>query len=379
MEKIPVAPNVLRASFTERILDHLTGLNFDKFAKNLDSAHITTRMGAVVTEHLTNRNLDVLGENALNAGIFERPEAAPWSAYMAIVDTITDSESERTTSTNSSLCLTNTLIRFDSNLGRDRFQYVAEGALAGIQVSTMPRIRSGGQRELIIHDMSYADLSTLGRIATALMRRQYLPVAGRNIRGFAQQTIETMTENGFRMYLPFELANRAIQQEEILGADSLLSSGNLTRIGRAMRQALTATQSELETAQNKGKRDELDDWLLQIQRRYGDRPHIEARTRFISDKSAAPVSRTPMGVAIKDQVEQRVHEFKKPYKERDWDKVMRDIWSLASGLGASEGVGALLRALSTIARASATSGKGMLVDRRELRKLEYKDNSNKPH
>src|SRR5688572_9650139 len=106
-------------------------------------------MGAVVTEHLTNRNLDVLGDNALNAGIFERPEATPWSAYMAIVDTITDSASERTTSTNRSLCLTNTLIRFDSNLGRDRFQYVAEGALAGIQVSTMPRIRSGGQPELV--------------------------------------------------------------------------------------------------------------------------------------------------------------------------------------------------------------------------------------
>lgn len=365
-----VAPSLLQVGFTDRVLTHLTGLHMDRLGENVRGAEIISRLGTVVTEGLTNRNIDVIGYNALNVGVIPGAEETPWSAYAEIMDPIVGAESERAPSADSNLYPTNTLIRFENGLGRDRFHHFIESSLTGIPNQTRPSIRIAGPRELIAHDFLYADNATVGRIGTAFLRMQYKKSMGRNLQGIAEHTISDITEKGLRAHLPEDLAERADSQEASLGAETLLSSGNLSIVGRAMREVLLPSEREIEIAQDQGiTQEELVARHLRLQRGHGRMPHIEARTRFVTSGTPIPISSTPMGTELRKQAEELYYGYKSSYQERDWGKVAQDIWSLATGLGAAEGIVAFAQAASIVVRACSTSAWGMASDRRRLRSL----------
>lgn len=334
----------------------------DILGENAIKVGIVASLGQVASNDLTERHLDLIGSNAINAGIIERAaKEAPWSALMEITDTITSSESRRITEgDNNSPALTNTLVRFDGTVGRDRFQHMAESLFAGIPSSSMPRIRQSSSRELVIHDFPYSDNATLGRLATALLRKQYEGL-GPMRRSFTQSSIERIMEGGLLDYLPEELAERAQRQGARLGSQTLLSSGNISIIGRAMREALVPAD-ELEKAEQTDTKKTLLAARLPIQRARGNRPFVEGRARFVSSGEPIPISQTPMRIVLTDQVGGRVADYQRPYKEHDWNKVMQDMWSLGSGLGVVEIAAAVIRAGWTVTRASEASTRGMIVD-----------------
>jgi hypothetical protein len=144
-------------------------------------------------------------------------------------------------------------------------------------------------------------------------------------------------------------------QKEIFGetaAGTLLSSGNLSYIGRSMRQALAGRK-------------------LEVQRPRDNRPLIEAGTDFISRGDASiPISRTNVGHAMKVQGVAYGNELLKPVKERDLVEIGSRLWDLATGLGIKEGILPAARATGTLTLATGAALHGAVADscaRRRLR------------
>jgi hypothetical protein len=317
----PVAPSVLNRGIAERIGDHLTTGQFDRLANNLGQAGVTEFLG----------------------------DAAPWTGFADTMSGITDVETKLTSeaSPKSPLHLTQVRVTFEGPTERERFDHLNDLALAGVGDLSLPYTRVDGQNRLILHNYSYAEIRTLGRVGTALLRRQFIEEMGPNILGVTQKTIGDIEASDITDYMPEELLRRMAAQKETFGdaaSGTLLSSGNLSHIGMSMREVLAGR-------------------TLEVQRPRSNRPLIEAGTDFISNGNAMPVSRTTIAHTLKVQGANYGQELIKPVKERDLLGVASRLWDLATGLGIKEGVIPAVRATGTLTMATSAALQEAMVDR----------------
>lgn len=325
------APEALDVGFMARIDEVVTQWQFRKLTSNLNREGI----------------IDFLGPEAVDA---------PFDTYMSVLDTIEDAQAlvdPANTPGHATLA-----VRFTGEPERDRFHRLLELTLAGVHGPTMPALRPGAEgNTLNLHSFGYADLSSAGRIATALLAKQYGSALGRNRRLTINHTINEMQTNGVMDYLPPQLVDRVAYLQERFGEAAghiIMASGHLSLLGTTLRGVLDS-----------------DEKTLAVQRPRGCRPAIEEDVSFYTIRSVegtgAPISGTSIGYTLKGQVYERKEDFLEPYRKRRLAKAGEDLWSMLSGLGITEGIASGARAIGTVAIATAAAWWSKVVDAEEKR------------
>ncbi|HKR82000.1 MAG TPA: hypothetical protein VJR27_03290 [Candidatus Saccharimonadales bacterium] len=326
-EQTGIAPEALSLGFVARVDEYVTSRQFNTLATNLE------REGVIAA----------LGDTAIDT---------PWQAFMEVTDGITAATAE----SGADPALMNVAITFTDTKARERFHNLYDLLLAGIHGLAMPHLRSGGPRELRAWNFSYADLSTAGRAGTALLRQEYGKTLGPNLRLIQANTVGDIASGNVMHYIPDRLRTRVAQQREDLSQlfdeetadESLLSSGRLGIVGKAMREAQHSVGMV----------------SLAVQRPRSNRPRIEEKTHFFARGADIPLSHTTIRRTIIEQVRDGVEELTRPYKERNLVKVGQDLWDIVTGLGMAQGAGSAVRALGTISAASVAALWGMRTDQR---------------
>lgn len=329
------APEALNLGFVARVSEHVTKWQFNRLTTNLDREGVTEFLGPEAAE-------------------------APFDTYMGLLDTI--ERADVVEDPDNSPDHTSLAVHFTHQEGRDRFHRLLDLALAGIHGPTMPAIRPGLNNELLyLRNFSYPDLSTLGRIGTVLLIKQYDTDLGRNRRLTLNHTLDEIKDSGVMDYLPPQLLSRIAYLKERFGekaGDIILTSGHLSLLGSALRE-------ELDDGENP----------LPIQRPRGYRPVIEEDASFHVIRSVkstgAPVSGSGLGRAVAGQLTDRAEDFMEPFKKRKLAKAGEDSWSIMTGLGITEGIFSGARAIGTmvVAVGAALWSKGIDYNEKRHRGL----------
>lgn len=325
------APAALNVRYVERVSEHVTTWQFNRLTANLGREGV----------------MDFLGPEAAEA---------PFDTYMGLLDTI--ERADPVDDPDNSPGHASLAVHFAEQKGRDRFHRLADLSLAGIHGPTTPAIRTGLNSELLyLRNFSYPDVSTLGRIGTALLIKQYGPELGRNSRLTLNHTIDEMRDNGVIEYLPGALQERIAYLRERFGekaGEIILTSGHLSLLGSTLRKELGDDKAP-----------------LPIQRPRDCRPAIENDARFHTIRSVkstgAPVSGMGLGRKVTDQLTERVYDFWDSFRKGNLAKAPEDIWSILTGLGITEGVFSAVRAVGTMAIAAGVALWGKGVDYQEKR------------
>lgn len=314
-----------------------------------------------VTESVTHWQSGLLTNNLAHVGAtglltaMQGFEDRPWDAYMSVMNGITTAEAtpylSEAPGANGYMSLK---VGFKDELAREAFQTFAGYTFTGISGYRIPHMRNYGP-ELQIQNFSHPDLCTVGRVGSALFRHQYGSQLGPNARLLDSRTLRQIREDrpgrGYGPYLPASLIDYIDppnNSDRPLPDNVLFTSGRLSIVGAQVRQVLT--ERELP---------------LPLQRERGRTPNIEKGLRFVQTQSTAgmPLSGGTIGNVLTEQVWGRWSEYRDPIRERDYTKAGEQLWSLASGLGATEGIGMAAKASWALTRASVVALRGLIRDR----------------
>jgi len=329
MSELGIAPEALQDGFIDGITTYLTDKAFDKLYDNLEREKITKSLGEFV------------GDRAI---------VTPWQDFMEVTDSITGAEPKASPNTPGALIM-NVKIKGEAN--RAFLHDIFESTFNGISGEDMPRIREDG-KSLTIRNLRYADISSIGRLGTATMRKEFADTLGPNIHLVQTGKIGEIESTSVVDHLPTELLDRINHNKQAFGKradDTLLSTGNIGLIGLAARQV-------------------LGDSELAIQRPRRNRPKIEKGVILLSNGADVPTSQVTMRETLKGQALDVFDEFAEPYRERKFIKAGKEIWNILSDFGISDGVGSFVRAVSTVSWASGVSLKNMALNKHRLHAIQ---------
>jgi hypothetical protein len=184
--------------------------------------------------------------------------------------------------------------------------------------------------------LSHADVVSLGRVGTAFFLEEYGNMLGRNKRAVIQKTVGEIHESGVMPFLPAELRERVEMQADTIGPDTLLTSGRISVLGLATRDALQKRHA-----------------MMFMQRPRDNRPAIEDGISFPAQSShkGIPLSDSSIGGQIVDDLTNRVYEIAGPARRRDVAGTAGSIANIIGGMGLTEIGSAVGGSLITVGRA----------------------------
>jgi hypothetical protein len=348
-----IVPRALELGFVDRLEEYVTAVQLGKLGVGL----CEEGMLAHLDNQLTGRQFTRLGRNMEEQGLTDRlgPDGrrAPWTGMMRIMDEVTFAEATLNQEGPPKHMLL--VVKTTSTRARDDLHGFYEHMLAGTHGPTRPEVRATGPREIRVNNFSHPDACTPGRAATSWFAQENADL-GRNLRLILQRNLDQIEASGVTAVMRPELVARMDEQRETLAflgeenpGGTLLTSGNLSLIGSAVRRALKDTGP------------------LDMQRPRGHRPAVEDGAVFYTRKSSSvvglPVSGTTLGRTLQGQIMERVEDIVDPVKKRQLIVAGERIWGILSGLGVNEGVGSAVRALATVSMATGVALKGTVTDK----------------
>ncbi|HSX08198.1 MAG TPA: hypothetical protein VLG11_04870 [Candidatus Saccharimonadales bacterium] len=298
-EQVTIVPSALELSFGDRLTEAVTRHNLHVVGRNLEHRHVLTYL-----------------EERVGASAIERP----WDAFDQLTSTIAAADISASEDTAPGYFTAH--IEFDHKEGRDEFKSFYRRLLAGISDPNMPELDPDGTHFLTAKNLSYADISTGGRVGQILFNRQYKDQK-QNLR-VLNGTAQTIDQSGVLREAPdelrewFELHHYGISTRI---EESLPVTGQLGIVGQAMRSELAARGLSQD-----------------VQRPKGNRPFIEARATFKAKitedekgRAGAATSVTGLGTELSQQATAPFRELLDKAREREWAPLGREVIDTATG------------------------------------------------
>ncbi len=316
----------------------------------------------LVSQYATNTQYTTFAKNMEERGLTEwladrapQPDESAWGGFTAVTDEIVDGTVEAVDAEKQKLDVT---IECDSRPVAKELAQLMHISWAGIPPDADPPFiwPTKTARKITIEGLRYADWSTLGREgSTTLYQAQESTSVADAVR-FA--TAEELSDPTILGMLSEPLAARVEYQRNI-SPSSYVSSGRLAIVGAKLRDALAGSTVIEENPKAKKQTNPQ----FTIQRPYGSTPKIEERTKFFTSDDDIPLSVISLGQLLGKNFGDRMQDLKKPYKERDFSKVIEDLYDIATGLGVTQGGGMMLRAIMTLSGATYNGVKTMTSER----------------
>ncbi len=305
-----VAPG--RGEFLRRAEQYITDVQFARITHNLGETGVIDFLGG--RENAWTNFRDVVG------GITEA------RAELDLASTARYAKAHR----RHPLDLTTTFITFKDRDARASYHDLQDLALAGIGGTFMPHARDIGKAGLEVRNFSYAEARTFGRLGTATFTTQFRgrdTLTATGLRVVVQQDLNTIETSG--VDLPSELQSHMAQQRQDLApvfgeevGNTLLTSGNFSLVGRALRQEL----------EGRGP--------LAVQREWGNRPKVEDGANFISRDTSGgiPLSRATVGAEVAHSIRGHVEGIAEPFRGGHVTHMVAGAWEVVSDLGLTAGI-----------------------------------------
>jgi hypothetical protein len=333
----------------------------DLFPGALDRSY-----GQLLTAYVTGQQFEIEGKALRKEGVMEALGAAdtdkPWTAFTSVMGGIAAAPEVQI---DTPLYATAVRIPFNSRQERTRFDVANRLVLGGTHGYFAPRPNEEPGNVLRIEQYGHGHLSALARVGTITWEQQFGKILGSQNSQLVRNTkIGQLAERGLLERLPDDIQGFVQEQRDRHGeiADEfVLSSGSLSLVGMAMRRKLREAYGE--------------DVPLAVQLPHSHKPTVERRVKYreaatmYTDQDHAPMSEAGVRSALAHQGQEQLDELTVAWQHRDIPKILKFMWELGTGFGASEGATAALRATATVVAANSFALKQRHADKRAKQRL----------